>query len=258
MQGWSTVPASIRQAGAISQSGGHGDFGGYNEVPRQLGAPLSYPERHGMALIADGVDAVLDRARENLPPGRHATELMAGGGVASNYDPLDVVEYTEAELRAGVQAAENWGTYVTVHAYTPRAVKVCIDAGVRCIEHGHLWTMNSSDHGGKGIWWCLQPFLDDEDAVPFAPGSPNRAKQLTMIEGTDIAYGLARKHGIRTAFGTDTLFSAQLATRQGAQLAKLVRWVWRSGRAQDGDLGECGTPRHVRPAQSLWGEARRD
>ena len=63
---------------------------------------------------------------------------MAGGGVASSYDPLDVTQYTVAELRAAVEAAENWGTYVTVHAYTPRAVRRRSRPGVKCIDHGQL------------------------------------------------------------------------------------------------------------------------
>lgn len=63
---------------------------------------------------------------------------MAGGGVSSNYDPLDVAQYTEAEFKAAVSAGENWGTYVTVHAYTPKAIKTAIDAGVKCIDHGQL------------------------------------------------------------------------------------------------------------------------
>ena len=58
--------------------------------------------------------------------------------MASHYDPLDVTTFTEAEFRAAVEAAENWGTYVTVHAYTPRAIQRAIAAGVKCIEHGQL------------------------------------------------------------------------------------------------------------------------
>lgn len=63
---------------------------------------------------------------------------MAGGGVSSPYDPLDVTQYTTAELRAAVEAAENWGTYVTVHAYTPRTVRQALEAGVKCIDHSQL------------------------------------------------------------------------------------------------------------------------
>jgi imidazolonepropionase-like amidohydrolase len=76
----------------------------------------------------------------------------------------------------------------------------------------------------KGIWLSMQPFLDDEDAIPFPEGSANRAKQIEMTQGTDNAYGLAKKYNLKTAWGTDTLFDAKLATRQGAQLAKMVRW----------------------------------
>jgi imidazolonepropionase-like amidohydrolase len=76
----------------------------------------------------------------------------------------------------------------------------------------------------KGIWLCLQPFLDDEDLIPLPPNSPNRARQMQVIAGTDTAYAFAKKYKIKAAFGTDVLFSAALAQRQGAQLAKLTRW----------------------------------
>jgi imidazolonepropionase-like amidohydrolase len=74
----------------------------------------------------------------------------------------------------------------------------------------------------KGVWWSLQPFLDDRPS-PFPEGSANRKKQLEMFNGTDTAYALARKYKIKTAWGTDTLFDANVAATQGAQLAKMVR-----------------------------------
>lgn len=70
--------------------------------------------------------------------GASQIKLMAGGGVSSSFDPLDVTQYSTEELRSAVESAENWGTYVTVHAYTPRAVKQAIEAGVKCIDHGQL------------------------------------------------------------------------------------------------------------------------
>ena len=207
----------------ISQTGGHGDFRLPNEVPRGIAGHLSYSEIVGAAVIADGEVEVLRGAREMLRRGASQVKLMAGGGVASNYDPLDVTQYTVREIRAAVDAAENWGTYVTVHAYTPRAVRAAIEAGARCIEHGQLLDEETvALMADKDVWWCLQPFLDDEDAPPLA--GPNRAKFLQMVAGTDNAYNLAIKHQVRVAFGTDTLFDARLATRQGAQLAKLARW----------------------------------
>jgi imidazolonepropionase-like amidohydrolase len=84
------------------------------------------------------LDEVRVRVREQLLPGATQIKLTAGGGVASPHSPLDVSTFTEAELRAAVEAAENWGTYVTVHAYTPISIQRAIAAGVKCIEHGHL------------------------------------------------------------------------------------------------------------------------
>jgi imidazolonepropionase-like amidohydrolase len=209
----------------ISQTGGHGDFGMPNDVPRTPGQPLSYAERMGMTAIADGADQVLMRARENLRQGASQIKMMAGGGVASNYDPLDVTQYTLPEFHAGVEAASAWGTYVAVHAYTADAIKTAIAAGVKSIEHGQLADESTAaTMASKGVWWSLQPFLNDQDATPFAKGSVNDLKQLEMTAGTDTAYKLAKSHGIKTAFGSDTLFSAKLAARQGAQLAKLARW----------------------------------
>jgi imidazolonepropionase-like amidohydrolase len=208
----------------ISQTGGHGDFRMRHEVPRDLASPLSHMERIGVSTIADGADEVLRATREQLMLGASQIKLMAGGGVSSMYDFLDVTQFTEAELHAAVQAAENWGTYVMVHAYTPRAVTQAITAGVRSIEHGHLVDEPTVElMVEKDVWWCLQPFLDDEDAIP-QPDEARRAKSKMLTGGTDPAYELAKKHGVKLAWGTDVLFEAKLAERQGAQLAKMVRW----------------------------------
>lgn len=207
----------------LSQTGGHGDFRLPNDLPARPGE-YTYSERVGAAAIADDADTVRLRAREQLALGASQVKLMAGGGVASNYDPLDVTQYTVPELRAAVEAAENWGTYVTVHAYTPRAVHQAIEAGVRCIDHGQLLDDATAKlMAEKGVWWSLQPFLDDRPS-PFPEGSANRKKQLEMFSGTDTAYALAKKYKIKTAWGTDTLFDAKVAATQGAQLAKMVRW----------------------------------
>jgi len=220
-----TAGPRIWPAGAfISQTGGHGDFRLPNDFPARPG-DFTYSERVGGAAIADDPDTVRKRAREQLALGASHIKLMAGGGVSSVYDPLDVTQYSVPELRAAVEAAENWGTYVAVHAYTPRAVRQAIEAGVKCIDHGQLLDEPTVKlMAEKGSWWSLQPFLDDEDATPFADGSDNRKKQLQMISGTDTAYKLAKQHKIKTAWGTDSLFDAKVTARQGQQLTKLTRW----------------------------------
>jgi imidazolonepropionase-like amidohydrolase len=207
----------------ISQSGGHGDFRLPNELPAAPGS-FSFSERVGAAAIADSPDAVRTRVREQLALGASQIKLMAGGGVSSSFDPLDVTQYTVPELRAAVEAAENWGTYVTVHAYTPRAVRQAIEAGVQCIDHGQMLDEDTVRLMAKaGMWWSLQPFVDDGRS-PFPEGSPHRAKQLAMYAGTDTAYALAKKHKVKIAWGTDTLFDAEAAATQGAKLAGMVRW----------------------------------
>ena len=166
----------------ISQSGGHGDFRLPNDLPAQP-AEFTFSERVGAAAIADSPDLVRQRVREQLALGASQIKLMAGGGVASPFDPLDVTQYTVPELRAAVEAAENWGTYVTVHAYTPRAVRQAIEAGVKCIDHGQLLDDETAQLMAEHeIWWSLQPFTDDRPSA-FPEGSPNRLKQLTMYAG---------------------------------------------------------------------------
>ena len=149
---------------------------------------------------------------------------MAGGGVASPYNPIESTQYTEAEIRAAVEAAENWGTYVTVHAYTPRAIRQAVAAGVKVIEHGQLIDEPTAKLlADKGIWWSLQPLTRDEDVFPRMDPVSQR-KALEVCAGTENAYKLAKKYKVKTAFGADILFDAGVASRQGAELAKLVRW----------------------------------
>ena len=223
-EGVVTGPRIYPSGAFISQTSGHGDFRFSFEVPRTLGGPLSHSEVEGVAAIADSPDEVRLRAREQLRGGASQIKLMAGGGVASPYNPIESTQYTEAEIRAAVEAAENWGTYVTVHAYTPRAIRQAVAAGVKVIEHGQLIDEPTAKLlADKGIWWSLQPFLDDEDASPLV-NPVSRKKALEVFAGTDNAYKLAKKYKVKTAFGTDALFDARVASRQGAQLAKLVRW----------------------------------
>jgi imidazolonepropionase-like amidohydrolase len=240
-EGVMTGPRIYPSGAFISQTSGHGDFRFRFEVPRTLGGPLSNSEVEGVAAIADSPDEVRLRAREQLRRGASQIKLMAGGGVASPYNPIESTQFIEREIIAAVEAAENWGTYVTVHAYTPRSIRQAVAAGVKCIEHGHLIDEPTAKFlAEKGIWWSLQPFLDNEDvAATLDPVS--RRKALVVFAGTDTAYRLARKYKVKTAFGTDALFDARIANRQGALLAKLVRWytpaeALRMATADNGEL----------------------
>jgi imidazolonepropionase-like amidohydrolase len=252
-EGYVKGPRIFPSGATISQTSGHGDFGAPTDVPKDNSRPLSYIEKSGQTIVADGVDQVLMRTREQLRQGASQIKVMAGGGVSSSYDPLDVAQYTEEELNAAVRAAAGWNTYVTVHAYTPTAVQAAIRAGVKCIDHGHLVDEATVKlMAEKGIWWSLQPFMDDEDAVPFPEGSDSRRKYLEMVAGTDNAFKLAKKYNIKTAIGTDVLFDPKLAKRQGAQFAKLVKWytpfeVLKMATSGNASLLEMSGPRNPYP-----------
>jgi imidazolonepropionase-like amidohydrolase len=225
----------------ITVTSGHGDFRMPSELPRDASQPLSRMEQIGGSMVADSPDAVRQRVREQLMLGASQIKLTAGGGVSSPHSPLDVSAFTPEELKAAVDAATNWGTYVAVHAYTPTAVRRAIDAGVKVIEHAHLIDDATASYmAEKGVWLSTQPFLAEE-AQPFPPGSYQYIKKQQVVAGTEVIYGLVRKYKIKTAFGTDILFSEAQARRQGALLAAMTRWftpaeVLRMATSTNGEL----------------------
>jgi len=238
----------------ISITGGHGDFRPLTDLPR-TGSGQHHMEQIGAALIADSPDEVRLRAREELAKGASQIKLTAGGGVASPHSPLDAATFTEPELRAAVEAAANWNTYVAVHAYTPVAIQRAIAAGVKVIEHAHLIDEPTAQlMVQKGIWLSTQPFLDDEDIPRMPPGSVQYQRLRQVLEGTDRVYTLAKKYKIKTVFGTDILFDARLATRQGAQLPKLAKWysnveILNQATTTGGELLMLSGPRNPYPGK---------
>jgi imidazolonepropionase-like amidohydrolase len=216
-------PRIYPSGAVITVTSGHGDFRQLSELPRTIGAPLSRMEQIGGSMVADSPDEVRVRVREQLMQGASQIKLTAGGGVASPFSPLDVSTFTEAELRAAVEGAENWGTYVATHAYTPAAIQRSIAAGVKCIEHAHLMDDATAKlMADKGIWLSTQPFVDMGGAAALGPGE--QAKKKQVLDGTETLYALVKKYKIKTAFGTDILFSKALAERQNSMIINLTKW----------------------------------
>ena len=245
-------PRIFPSGAMISQTGGHGDSRFRSDIPRSSQNPLSLGEHLNVSMIADGVPEVLRRAREQLMLGASQIKMLAGGGVASLYDPLDSTQYSLEELKAGVSAATNWNTYVMTHVYTSRGIEQAIRAGVKSIEHGQL-----TDEAtvrmmrDEGVWWSLQPFLHDEDSNHY-PDAERQNNQKIVAQGTVNAYELAQKYGIKTGWGTDVLFNAQTAARQTRQLAKMVRFydpltVLAQGTGTNGELLAMAGPRSPYP-----------
>lgn len=219
------VGPRIYPSGAfITVTSGHGDFRQLSELPRTIGGYLSRVEQVGGAMIADSPDEVRVRVREQLMQGASQIKLTAGGGVSSPFSPVDVSTFTLEELRAAVEAADNWGTYVTAHAFTSKAIRRSIEAGVKVIEHGFLMDEPTAQlMAEKGIWLSLQP-LPEMMRLGFPEGSVQRKGADRVFPGIGRTYELARKYNIKTAWGTDVLFSQALAQQQGAILASLIQW----------------------------------
>lgn len=206
----------------ITTSGGHGDMRMPHEIPRN-GNQLSLSEKTGGVAIADDPGEVRMRVREQLLHGASQIKIVGSGGVSSPRSPLDIATFSETELRAAVETARDWNTYVTVHAYKSDAVQRAIAAGAKCIEHAQLIDEATARQlAEKGVWLSTQPFLTAADSS--AQSGPGVARALQIFDGTPRLYGYARKYGIRTAWGSDMLFSPERAPRQSVMLTHLANW----------------------------------
>lgn len=252
-QGLATGPRIYPSGAMLTTTGGHGDMRPLSDLPRSFGGPVSALERTGAAGVADSAAELRLRAREQLLQGASQIKVVGGGGVSTPRSPLDMTTFGLEELRAAVAVAEDWNTYVTVHAYTPRTVQRAIDAGARCIEHAHLMDdATAALMADKDIWLSIQPFIEEEDSAPLT--GPSRAKMQQVLAGTDTAYRLAKVHGVKTAFGSDLLFSDTLTARQGTMLTHLTHWysnaeILRMATSANAELLALSGPRNPYPGK---------
>lgn len=202
----------------ISQTSGHADLRLPDEPSRRFTGKVPRAEQVWASVIADGRAEVLTAVRENLRLGASHIKIAAGGGTSSEYDPLDVTQYTLDEMQAAVDAASDWNTYVTVHAYHPKSVRRAIEAGVKVIEHGNLLDEDTLRlMAEKGIWLSGQMLVDSTEAMD----PKRREKRKPVIEGQRIVWPMAKRLGVKLAWGTDFLFEPELNEEQNAYLLRL-------------------------------------
>lgn len=173
--------------------------------------------------VADGADRVTAAVREQLKSGAAQIKLMVGGGAASLYDPLYTVQFTPAELRAAVEAARDYGTYVATHVYNVTGIRRAVEAGVRSIEHGHLADEDTvALLAEREVWLSTQPFAEHDHSF-LNPDSA--AKNREICAGTDQLYRWATKHGVKVAWGTDLLFEPERDDVQSQMLVRLGEYM---------------------------------
>ena len=204
ISGYLDGPRIYTSGAVISQTGGHGDWGAYNEAPNEG----NYQTRNQNAHVVDGVPEVLKATRWNFRNGANFIKVMGGGGVASVYDPLNATQLTIEEMKAAVDVANSYESYVAIHAYHDRSYNMALDAGVRSFEHGFLITEPTVKRMSEtpNVCWSWQPF---GSYTLFAGGFPDWFTPDMIAKGTAVNKGavnvppLMRKHGVLVVLGSD-------------------------------------------------------
>lgn len=210
----------------ISQTSGHADFRFPVEPNPTITGQMTVPDMKGAGAIVDGVPLMLAATREQLRLGASQVKLAISGSVSGPNDPLDTTQFTLEEIQAAVAAAENWGTYVTVHGYSPRAVNQAIDGGIKSVEHGQLLDKPTLERMAKeGIWLSIQPFtLCNEPGLDAA----QNAKQAIVCKGTGEVYEWIKElPDLKVVHGTDIFISPGPGigvSEQVEQMERLLDW----------------------------------
>lgn len=198
-------PRVFPSGATLSQTAGHGDSRPSDQRHPLLegGSPYSTAD---IGVLVDGVDQHLAATRENLRHGATQIKIMGGGGVMSDYDPIHSLQPSPAEIRAVVQAASDWGTYVLAHAYTSEAVRRLVENGVKCIEHGLLIDDATAKYVKQNDV-VISTQLVVYRALKDLPGitETNIRKLDIVLEGQENLIRLIKKYDITTGFATDLI-----------------------------------------------------
>jgi imidazolonepropionase-like amidohydrolase len=206
-QGHLIGPRLYTSGGVLSPTGGHGDWGGPTDTVRNL----DYGAMVEQSYIIEGRDSVIEASRRNFRNGAHFTKIMAGGGVASLYDPLEIYAATQEEVEAAVEIANDYGTYVAIHAYHDGSYTRSLDAGVRSFEHGFLVSekiVKRMARMDQEIVWSFQCFMSvatfgDYDAMPGFFTHEQKVKGVAVGKGARNAAALMLKHDVFMIGGSD-------------------------------------------------------
>lgn len=207
-------PRIYSSGGAISQIGGHGDWAGRNVPPELLKSNMDMTQRTQNSWSVSGPDEVTAAVRLNLRRGAAFTKVMGGGGVASEFDPLEIMGLAADEVARAVEISADNGTYVATHAYHDASYNRLLDLGVRSFEHGFLVTeptikrMKKMQDEGKEIVWSFQCFMSvntfgDYDAMPGFFTHEQKVKGVKVGKGARNVAKLMNKHNVFTIGGSD-------------------------------------------------------
>ena len=208
----------------ISQTSGHSDHRNASYKPANLADEPDLFVKYFHAAIADGRPEVLQVTREALRRGSSQIKISVGGGTGSEFDPLDVIQYTEDEIRAAVEAASDWGTYVTAHVYNSDGIQRAIRAGVKSIEHGQLMDRETMQMMMENDVW-LSPQVIVYTFIPLGYTEDQAAKHRQAYDGIDNMFTMAKEMGFeKIAFGSDIITDPGMIERINEEFVYRTEW----------------------------------
>ncbi len=208
----------------ISQTSGHSDHRTPAYKPANLADEPDLFVKFFHAAIADGRAEVLQMTREALRRGSSQIKISVGGGTGSEYDPLDVIQFTEDEIRAAVEAASDWGTYVTAHVYNSDGIQRAIRAGVKSIEHGQLMDEDTMKMMMENDVW-LSPQVIVYTFIPLGYTEDQAAKHRQAYDGIDNMFTMAKEMGFeKIAFGSDIITDPGMIERINEEFVFRTEW----------------------------------
>lgn len=182
----------------ITQTCGHGDM--YDHSVRELQYKIPT-----FSVLADGVPEVIRGVREQFYKGASQIKIMAGGGCSSKHDPLQTIQFSYDEMKAAVDTAADYGTYVMAHLYTPDCMMRAAKAGIKSFEHAHMMDEESAKMiQSEGIFVAPMP----QFSKPHKPDRPMSKKGQLVRESEPNATELINKYDLKILFGTDLMINA--------------------------------------------------
>jgi imidazolonepropionase-like amidohydrolase len=221
--GYLPGPRIYSSGGAISQIGGHGDWAGRNVPPELLTDHMDMTQRTQNSWSVSGPDEVTAAVRLNLRRGAAFIKVMGGGGVASEFDPLEIMGLAVDEVARAVEISTDNGTYVATHAYHDASYNRLLDLGVRSFEHGFLITeptvkrMKKMQDDGKEIVWSFQCFMSinsfgSYESMPAFFTHEQKVKGVKVGKGARNAAKMMKENNVFMIGGSD-MFSPGLVER---------------------------------------------
>jgi imidazolonepropionase-like amidohydrolase len=219
-------PRILSAGYVLSQTAGHGDV---HYIPVEwVDARTSKKGKFlAMSLLCDGVDECIKAARYALREGADFIKVCASGGVMSMVDRPEHTQFTLEELKAIVEEARHVGKFVTAHCQGTEAMKNCITAGVKTIDHACYPDEKVIEMAKKkrdvvfvSTLSIIQRIVIEGEEAGYPPWAVMKAKEVSEITTRNIAK--LHKAGLTVASATDFCGSPLLKMGTNAMELELL------------------------------------